>query len=220
MSTENNTKGVGVTFWRRSGSGRTHSLWVYVRPVEAHRSTYNGYVYYPWVIRELIRGGVGPMHGKADRGWTTLVNQRCPVQGPLELGPEFPVPDQATVDALVAEALLFEKNNTHDPCHSRWAVESVLLRRYEELIEGVYRLFKQKYDRYGTPKGAFIVETNSGSTPRLRAGFDDELKAREFVRVVFAHKLAQQATITSTANNHTQRIRRKKDKDYSVYNAS
>lgn len=219
MSTENDTRGVGVTFWQRSGSGRTHSLWVYVRPVEARKSTYNGYTYYQWVIRELIRGGVGPMHGKAERGWTQLVDQKYPIQKPLELGPEFPVPDQTTIDALVAEALLFEKSNTDNPWRAgmHWyEAQKALVQRHEEKIAAIYRLFKQKYNRYGTPKGAFLVETNSGSAPRLRAGFDDEFTAREFVRIVFAHKLAQQATITSTADNRTQKIRRKKGKDYNT----
>lgn len=191
----------GICFWKRSCSGRTRSLWVYVK--FAHHRQYDGKEC--WLVRELIRGGVGPMHGKALRDVVVpeyLWNRR------ERLGE-----DEYTKEILllIAEATSSEICATIPGNAWEWREDNrkVLQPKIDRLYqwfglkqkEQVYNIFRRK---------PFQVDTNSGNSVRLYAEFDDQNTAVSFIKEAFAMNLAQSAEIHDVSENVTRRYRKRK----------
>lgn len=193
----------GICYWKRSCSGRTRSLWVYVK--FAHHRQYDGKSC--WLVRELIRGGVGPMHGKALRDVVVpeYVWNRRALLGEDEYTKEiYELISEATLNEVEA---LIPGNRWEWREYNRKCAQTKIDRLYHwfgiKQKDQVYNIFRRKN---------FQVDTNSGSDVRLYAEFDDQITAVNFIKQAFAMNLAQSAKLHDVSENVTNRYRKRKNK--------
>lgn len=202
-SYDNITGRVGMAFWKRSDSGRSRSLWVCVREVDCYKCSHTGLTYRRWLVRELIRGGVGPMHGKALRKCWTISWVKPWLLAESEYTGE--------IKALIDEAIGFEQGIKHVPSGMNWYERANHSKqRYDTELRSVYKMFGLQYKVFSRKSNKFEVATSSGNGLKLFADFADELKARDFIKELFARKYAQHATLTDKFDGSVQKFRRKK----------
>lgn len=194
----------GIAFWKRSCTGRTRSLWVYVRL--AYHRQYDGKAC--WLVRELIRGGVGPMHGKALRDVVVpeYVWNRRELLGEDEYTKE--------IYELISEAMLNELGGQPFPGeYNHWELRENTKKRLKPQIDYLYHShgINPKHpnnDRYSRKN--FQVDTNAGNQVRLFASFDVESRAMDFIRLAFYMNLAQSAKLHNVTANTTRKFRKRK----------
>lgn len=192
----------GICYWKRSCSGRTRSLWVYVR--FAHHRQYDGKEC--WLVRELIRGGIGPMHGKALRD--VVVPEYLWRRRELLDDNEY----TKEIYDLIAEAMLNETCSAIPGARWEWREDN--RKCLQPKIDRLYQLFgiKQKEHVYNIfRRKQFQVDTSSGNGVRLYAEFDDQITADNFIRGAFRMNLAQSAKIHDATKNVTSRYRKRKN---------
>jgi hypothetical protein len=191
----------GICYWKRSCSGRTRSLWVYVK--FAHHRQYDGKSC--WLVRELIRGGVGPMHGKALRDVVVpeYVWNRRALLGEDEYTKE--------IYELISEATLNEVEALIPG--NRWGWHAENRKDLQPKIDRLYQRFgiKQKEQVYNIfRRKQFQVDTTSGNGVQLYAEFDDQITAVNFIKQAFAMNLAQSAKLYDVTANTTRHFRKRK----------
>jgi len=205
MTMHDKSAKAGMAFWKRSDSGRTQSIWVCIRELAPYES--NGVRYRQWLTREIIRGGMGPMHGKSLRRSTSVNNRRFLAESEYT----------EEIAALISEAMAFESGNDHSPSGSYWyerrrAVEA----QHIEAVKSLYGSFGLRYPAQRARKGwNYAVNTSSGNGLSLHAEFTSDSMARDFIDMAFHARLAQHATITNKSDDSVQKFRRKKSKNYS-----
>lgn len=192
----------GIAFWKRSCTGRTRSLWVYV--MVAYHREYDGKEC--WLVRELIRGGVGPMHGKALRDVVVpeYVWNRRELLGESEYTKE--------IYELISEAMLNELGGQPLPgAWSHWELRENTKKRLKPQIDYLYHShgINPKHPNMYSRKN-FQVDTNAGHELRLYVGFDTEQEAISFIKQSFAMNLAQSAKLHNVTANTTRKFRKRK----------